>query len=173
MPETRRHSLQVGPPGHSRVAPLAGVAAAVLVATGFGLPEAMAQPGPFGGRNCALAAPPAGAGEVSNAETLIKVYPRAADLSAAYAGCQSAWVGRGDRWTLVVRILFESGQPRAIWSPGDPPGAPRCRYDGKGLVDGAPEQCPEPGQLILRSLPAGCVERSRSAGGLASGCAYD
>lgn len=133
----------------------------------------MAQTAPFSGRNCALPAPPAGAGEVSNAETLIKVYPRAADIRTTYSGCQSAWVGKGERWTLVARILFESGQPRAVWAPGDPPGAPRCRYDGHRLVEGADDQCPDPHQLILRSLPAGCVERSRSAGGLASGCAYD
>jgi hypothetical protein len=158
---------------HPLKSPVAVVAAAALLAAGFGLPGALAQTSPFSGRNCAVVAPPAGAGEVSNAETLIKVYPRAADIGGDYAGCQSAWVGKGERWTLVARILFESGQPRAVWVPGDPPGAPRCRYDAQGLAGGAPDQCPEPQQLILRSLPAGCVERSRSAGELASGCAYD
>lgn len=155
------------------MSPVAVVAAATLLAAGFGLPEAMAQTAPFNGRNCTVSAPPAGAGEVSNAENLIKVYPRAADIGTNYAGCQSAWVGLGERWTLVARILFESGQPRAVWAPGDPPDSPRCRYDGHRLVEGADEQCPEPHQLILRSLPAGCVERSRRAGALASGCAYD
>lgn len=152
---------------------MAAAAAAVLLAVGFGSPVAMAQTSPISGRNCAVPVPPAGAGEVSNGETLVKVYPRAADIGEAYAGCQSAWVGLGERWTLVARVLFESGQPRAVWAPGDPPGAPRCRYDAHGLADGTPEQCPEPQRLILRSLPAGCVERSRRAGELASGCAYD
>jgi hypothetical protein len=160
-------------PKHSSPPPLAIFAVAALLAAGFGSPEAMAQTGPLTGRNCTLQAPPAGAGEISNAETIIKVYPRAADIGDTYGGCQSAWVGRGGRWTLLSRVLLEAGWPRAVWSPGDPPGPPRCRYDFGGLVDGSPEQCPEVGQLILRSLPAGCVERSRRSGRLAPGCDYD
>jgi hypothetical protein len=121
------------------------------------------------GDNCSLTAPPDAAGEELDHGSTLKVFPRARDIDAKYAGCQVRWVQDKDRWILVGVLGFAAGEPRQLWSPEV--SVTTCRYDKGQLVAGDAKTCPDSHLLILKSRAAGCLEkfhRTVSQGGNAA-----
>ncbi|MCW5626128.1 MAG: hypothetical protein KIT73_15550 [Burkholderiales bacterium] len=146
-------------------------AAAVLV---FGCFGALATEGPPVGANCALEAPPENAGEDLRNGVLMRVFPRVRNISKDYSGCQMVWAPDAGKWVLSQRVQIEQGDPIRVWVPAEAdPAKAACRYQEGKLVQGDRQVCPLPEFLLVKSMRAGCVERSKSEGKVAEGCNYE
>src|SRR5262245_48288118 len=138
----------------------ATVAFLVAVASGS---HAADNPRPVG-TNCTLASPPAEAGEESNHGMVLRVYPRAKDISAQYSGCQAFFVEYGGKWVVLSLTEVAAGDPLRVWSEHDPNDAAfSCRYSKGKVVQGNPDTCPAPQFLLVKSLPLGCVKLIRES----------
>lgn len=133
------------------------------------------------GENCALTAPPAAAGEEFNHGLVLRIYPRARDISAKYTGCQIRWAPDGSKWVTVSVVAIERGGAVRVWSPDQSQTELlACRYKAGRVVTGHPDNCPAPQFLIAKSVAPGCVEKLRAAvaaGGLSAaqpaGCNHE
>lgn len=133
------------------------------------------------GENCALAAPPATAGEEFSHGLVLRIYPRARDISSKYTGCQIRWAPDGSKWVMVSVVAIENGDAVRVWSPDQSHAELQsCRYKGGRVVAGNPESCAAPQFLIAKSVAPGCVAKMRAAaaaGGLGApqplGCNHE
>ena len=122
---------------------------------------------PTNSPNCNLQSPPPDSGDAMGDEPEfdLKVFPRLVSFPAHYTGCQLSWRRQAQRWQLFSAAYFESGQPVILYGPSVLPGGKAdlvCRYNGRKLVAGPPETCPEPSTIALHSMPGGCAQRVRS-----------
>jgi hypothetical protein len=115
------------------------------------------------GINCDLKVPPTLAGEEINHGFVLRIYPRAKDISASYTGCQVLFHPDGDKWVVVTLTEVIAGDPVRIWSADDDSEMAACRFKNGKLVAGNPEKCPMPRFLLLRSLAPGCFVQTRKA----------
>lgn len=116
------------------------------------------------GENCALAAPPAAAGEEFNHGLVLRIYPRARDISSKYTGCQIRWAPDGSKWATVSVVAIEHGGAVRVWSPDQSQTELlACRYKDGRVIAGNPESCASPQFLIAKSVAPGCVEKLRAA----------
>ena len=141
---------------------------------------ASAAPRPEG-RNCRLSAPPSSAGEDLNHGVILRIYPRARDIDAAYTGCQLLWVPIKKKWALISATEVVAGDAVGIWTPSaDSPELTSCRYKNGRVVTGVAETCAAPQFLLKQSLAPGCVRKLQAAiaaGGVGAawpaGCEYE
>jgi hypothetical protein len=112
------------------------------------------------GRNCALAAPPASAGEESDHGIIFRIFPRAKDINTEYSGCQALLIQDEAKWVLVSLTEVLNGDPVRIWSEGNPSDpALSCRYSKGKVVSGSSGTCPLAKSLLVKSMAPGCVRR--------------
>jgi hypothetical protein len=162
--------------GHAR-GPLARGPLAFCTAIAFAFcmaaPARAADDRPTG-KNCDVAAPPAGSGEEVNQGAVLKIFPRISDINGSYVGCQTLWATTGDQVVLVSVSAVEEGFVTRVWSP-DPraKGLNSCRFFHGKLMRGTEDSCPDAELLLIKSMPPGCAERSLDAGHIADGCTYD
>ena len=115
-----------------------------------------AEPVPL---NCSLTAPPSDAGDFIAADMELRVFPRLAEVTDDYVGCQSAWTENVvGGWLLLARVYFVSGSPTALTLPqfGTTADRPTCYYSNQRLESGPIEHCLPFDRLRLRSMPSGC-----------------
>jgi hypothetical protein len=117
--------------------------------------------------NCSLQAPPSQSGEVEGDEKEfdLRVFPRQRDFPTRYTGCQVSWSNANGRWQLFAVAYFEAGKPVVFFGPSAAAGRKTdlvCRYHRGKLVAGDDKDCPDASQIVLASMPAGCLERIRS-----------
>ncbi len=117
--------------------------------------------------NCNLQSPPSGSGDVQGDEPEfdLKVFPRYRDFSLKYTGCQTSWFKRDDGWHRFSVAYFERGKPATFIIPAvvaEQATDMVCRYRGKKLVADDAHECPSSTDVILLSMPSGCIERIRS-----------
>lgn len=147
--------------------------ASLVVLFSISLPSFAADDHPSG-TNCELQSPPATAGEEMSHGATFKIFPRARDINASYTGCQFMWATMQGQVVLVSVSAIEKGYVTRLWSPSSKVNDPaECRYKEGKLVRGSERSCPAPKFLLIKSMPAGCVERSMAAGGLAEGCVHE
>jgi len=105
----------------------------------------------------------------------LSCYPRVRDISTDYTGCQLLWMHDGKTWSTIAVVAIERGYAVRLWSQYETdPARLGCRYKEGKVVQGDPQRCPAPDFLIVKSLPPGCVERIKKAGGrFPPGCDYD
>lgn len=103
---------------------------------------------PIQAANCAVVAPPAGAGIAATPGGFVMVFPRNAALPKDYTGCKALWVLDGERPLRFATLLFERGVLRTgvahdIHSPtGAVEGA--CAFPGgKSLLPKAGRRLPD------------------------------
>lgn len=133
------------------------------------------------GTNCDFAGPPDSAGEETNHGIILRIYPRARDITNAYSGCQVMWVPDGAKWVVISITEVVNGDPVRIWSPySTTPERTACRYKNGRVVSGVAATCAAPEFLLAKSLAPGCVKKLReavAAGGLGAampnGCEYE
>jgi hypothetical protein len=97
----------------------------------------------------------------------LKVFPRRKDLPSQYTGCQVIWVKSGDGWRRFSTAYLERGKLVVLVGHATISGGKAdlvCRYHGKKLDVGSDQECPDPSGGVLPSMPAGCLDRIRSAG---------
>ncbi len=138
------------------------IAVAILLLSDGSSKAASAPEGP----NCKLIEPPASSGEVPNStedlRTFARVYPRLAEITDAYTGCQAVWItssGAGDRPYLVI---IERGEVKGVWPS---PSEPLCNR-GQDTRTG----CRVPLSLLMPSYPSGCLHEGRQSGRLSPAC---
>jgi hypothetical protein len=124
---------------------------------------------PSGAANCSLQSPPPSSGEVMGEEKELdlKVFPRRKDFPSQYTGCQTSWVRVGNGWRRFSTAYLERGKLVALVRHGFESGGKAdlvCRYNGKKLDSSSDQECPNPSGAVLPSMPAGCLDRIRSAG---------
>ena len=124
------------------------------------------------GQNCRLAVPPSDAGESPDHGVVLRVYPRARDISSRYSGCQTMWAPQAERWLKISVAEIVNGDPVRLWTSDDVGGAiSSCRYEKGKIVSGEAGACPAPAFLIQQSFPAGCASKLFAAkGGPVAGC---
>jgi hypothetical protein len=116
------------------------------------------------GKNCALSAPPANAGEETNHGMTLRVFPRARDIDNQYTGCQTMWMPNGNKWIPIAMVAIENGDAVRLWaSDNSNPALFRCKYKKGRVVEGDEQNCAAPQFLIKKSLAPGCVEKIRQA----------
>jgi len=133
------------------------------------------------GHNCELTAPPANSGEEFNHGITLKIYPRAKNISTDYSGCQIVWAPIEKRWSEVIVVSIQAGDPVRLWSPDkSDPVRTSCIYKKGKVIRGDAEHCAAAEFLIVRSLAPGCVEKIKkavAAGGIGAqrptGCDYE
>ena len=125
------------------------------------------------GRNCAIEAPPASAGEIpfmhGSGDPLVAdpskvlTYPRTKDIGSTYTGCQATWGQHDDKWKLVSLVYVEHGAAVRLWLVSlAQDRTENCRYKAGKIVVGDPSNCPNPNVLLTRSLPSGCLRKIRT-----------
>jgi hypothetical protein len=110
--------------------------------------------------NCMLQQPPNDAGENYTHGLVLKVFPRAAQISHAYSGCQLAWQHGEDGWSLAFKLYFEQGEVVAIWSP-----EMECKYLNRSLNKESPDECPSEPPLAMLSVTRGCLNEAKTESG--------
>lgn len=123
------------------------------------------------GRNCDLVTPPMDAGEEGGHGYLFQVSPRAKDIDNQYSGCQAVfWTTAKEPARLAWLVEVIKGDPVRRWSL-DPAmrEISKCVYSGGVLMEGAPDLCPVPPELLMPSQAPGCFSSPNSTGH----CAYD
>ena len=133
---------------------------------------------PTNAPNCSLVSPPADAGEVMGEESKwdLRVFPRYRDFPKQYTGCQISWVSANDRWQQFAVAYFERGKPVLFFGPVAMTGRKDdlvCRYHGRKLISGPADDCPDSSGLVVKSMPPGCVQRTRSGNVRPSDCEDD
>lgn len=111
--------------------------------------------------NCSLTVPPATSGEVMmHGELTNKVFPRRPEIPRRYTGCQVLWVALERGWVVLSVAYIKKGKGSVLWSPaeGDWQGL-LCQYRKGHLSSGPQDDCPEPADLLIPSMPAGCAEK--------------
>jgi hypothetical protein len=112
------------------------------------------------GTNCDLAAPPDSAGEEFNHGIILRIYPRALDITNTYSGCQIMWAPDGAKWAVISLTEVVEGDPVRIWSPHSTnPQLTACRYKNGRVVSGVAATCAAPDFLLVKSLAPGCVKK--------------
>jgi hypothetical protein len=113
---------------------------------------------PFG-KNCNLSAPPKAAGEENGHGFLLQIYPRKIDISSSYTGCQVIFAkASSEPAKLAWLVEIIKGDPVRIWTTDkEMKGTLDCRYKSGKLIKGNPESCLVADNLIMASLPAGCL----------------
>jgi hypothetical protein len=110
--------------------------------------------------NCALAAPPAGAGVDRHMGALLKVYPRGPDIGRAYSGCQTLWLQSGDGWETLTVLHYANGRVARVENPAVPHDPVEACLVRNGIVEqGDPELCGQLDDMRIESLPAACLDR--------------
>jgi hypothetical protein len=126
------------------------------------------------GINCAFSEPPPGAGEGWVHGMTILIYPRAKDIVSGYTGCQTVFAEINGKWGIVLMIEVLNGDPIRIWSED---GAGECIFQNGKIIHGNPGDCPSPDDLLIKSMPSGCVKAKREAAKdhaqKVSGCEYE
>jgi hypothetical protein len=109
--------------------------------------------------NCSLPSPPASAGEDKPQGQLMKMYPRAKDVTRSYTGCQRAWLWREGRWLIFSTRYYSAGVLRAFYGPElEGKATSVCLFQNGKLDAGSSGACPS------------FVEASKPAPSLAPGC---
>ena len=122
------------------------------------------------GRNCDLVSPPASAGELMNHGIVLRIYPQAKDIDAAYTGCQLLFAppcsvtltsarepGDSEKWLVVSMTQIINGDPNRLWFADEEDSQELdCRFRQGKVVQGNPGRCPTPESLIMKSLAPGC-----------------
>jgi hypothetical protein len=129
-----------------------------LLAIG-GLSQASETTRPIG-VNCALPEPPADAGEGAVHGTTILVYPRAKDIASNYTGCQTVFAEIDGKWSTVVMVEVVDGDPIRIWPEDE---TSECLFQKGRIIRGDPDNCPSSEDLLVKSMPPGCVKAKREA----------
>jgi hypothetical protein len=112
------------------------------------------------GVNCTLSEPPADAGEVAVHGMTIWVYPRAKDIFSNYTGCQTVFAEiDGKRKTVAITEMVD-GDPIRIWSENE---TRECLFQKGRMIRGNPSDCPSSEDLLVKSMPPGCVKAKREA----------
>jgi hypothetical protein len=112
------------------------------------------------GENCNLSVPPTDAGEVSLHGTILRVYPKATDITPSYNGCQVLFAPSDDKWVVLSLTEISDGDPVRIWSDFEEGAAiPDCRFKKGRVVQGDPHSCPAAEFLLIKSRPVGCTQR--------------
>lgn len=116
------------------------------------------------GMNCSLSVPPPDAGEVSAHGTILRVYPRAKDITLSYSGCQALFAPDGTKWTVVSLTEVIDGDPVRVWSAEERGSALlTCRFKRGKVVQGNQNECPAPEFLLIKSMSAGCTRLVQQA----------
>ena len=112
------------------------------------------------GKNCNLSVPPSDAGEVSTHGVLLRVYPRAKDITESYSGCQALLAPDGDKWTVISLTEVIDGDPVRVWWIDEQDSVlANCQFRNGRVVHGEPKDCPAPKSLLIRSVQSGCTGR--------------
>ena len=123
------------------------------------------------GENCSKAVPPTTAG-IAFTHDNFKVFPRHNDINSIYNGCQLIWRQTNNGWSINHITKFIKGSPVKVWSPRPAnTDMNSCRYANGILVLGNKSICPSPESLIMKSLPAHCINAINS-GHIVEGCTY-
>jgi hypothetical protein len=110
------------------------------------------------GKNCNLSTPPATAGEETNHGVILRIFPRAKDITASYTGCQVLMAPNNQGWTVISLTEIIQGDPIRVWSDyAQDESTHTCRYRKGKVVRGDANNCPSPQYILMQSLPAGCV----------------
>ena len=122
---------------------------------------------PSNAPNCNLQSPPPNSGEIQGETSALdlKVFPRRKDLQARYTGCQTSWIKSEGGWQRYSIAYLVRGKPVLLlaWPPADlGEDHLQCRYHDKKVVSGNEQDCPEVSEVVLPSMPAGCLQRLRS-----------
>ncbi len=113
---------------------------------------------PMEAANCSLSTPPREAGESSNHGRAMKIYPRKADISLTYTGCQILWFEQTQNkkdFEKIWVIYFESGKAVAEKTFGSI-GNHLCIYREGKLASGQPKGCDKAPPKPFVSFPPGC-----------------
>ena len=131
----------------------------ILVFLALALCAAVAVAGAAPAPNCALAAPPAGAGVDRHMGVLLKVYPRNPDIKPDYAGCQTLWAQSGNGWETLTVVHYAAGHVVRVENPALPHDPiEQCLVERGSVVHGDPELCAQLDDMRFESLPAGCED---------------
>lgn len=144
----------------------------VCLALAIGVSASHAQGTEPAGQNCRLLAPPTDAGESPDHGIVLRIYPRASEISPSYSGCQTMWAPQANAWIRISETEIINGDPVRLWTPaGISDATASCRYAKGKTISGDARSCPAPEFLIQQSFPAGCASKLFAAkGGQVSGC---
>ncbi len=153
----------------------------LLVLLGSAVSAVLAAPPRPEGINCRLTTPPPTAGEEFSHGVVLRVFPRARDITAEYSGCQITWMPDRTKWLVLSITELERGDPVRLWSPhSDDPRLTACRFKKGRVVSGNAEYCVAPQSLLKKSLAPGCVKKLQEAAASAAsgsnlppGCGYE
>jgi hypothetical protein len=116
------------------------------------------------GKNCALASPPAAAGETVNHGIILRVYPRNKDIDTRYSGCQVLFAPEGEKWIVLSLTEVMAGDPVRVWSDYETDAEVlACRFKQGKLVQGSSDTCPASRFILLESLAPGCTRLVQDA----------
>ena len=139
-------------------------ASLITILLALALPAHSGDSSPPVGANCNLVSPPKDAGEKMNHGIVLRVFPRAKDITASYTGCQALLAPDADKWSVVLLTEIVAGDPIRVWSPDDSDlTEDNCRFKQGKVVEGNPDRCPMPEHLLIKSLAPGCVQIIRDA----------
>ena len=120
------------------------------------------------GTNCDLSAPPETAGENANRGMIIRIYPRARDITKTYTGCQITLASQGGEWVTMMITEIVEGDPIRLWSPYAAVSESiaeltSCRYRNGRVLSGVGDKCAMHEDLLIKSFTPGCLKKMSDA----------